>query len=96
MVQQVFEISVRDGKLLQKPVLLEEFDSEMKQGHIAKYLVVLENVEVPFVEVVHHFDGVVPDSRSHFDSLLELFFLFFELLNVDLLILTVNFLQKVV
>lgn len=71
---------------------MEEFDSEVEQGGVAQGLVVLEDVKVPFVEIVDDLDHVVPHSGVDVDQLLESFLLLDELVLVDFFVFAVDFL----
>ena len=55
-VQQVLEVCVGDRELVKQSVQLEQLDTEVQKCGISQGLLVLENVEVPLVEVVHHLD----------------------------------------
>ena len=60
--KKVLEIVIRNGEFIEKAVLLEDFHTEMEKSNVAKNFLIFENVEVPFIKVVHHFDSVVPNS----------------------------------
>ena len=53
IVQEILEVVVRDRELVQQTILLEDLHAEMKKSCVAKGILVLENIEVPFVKVVH-------------------------------------------
>lgn len=95
-VQQVLEVLLCDGELLKKAVRLEQLDSEVKQRSISEGLVVLEHIEVPFVQVVHNFDDVVPYPGVDVNQLFQPLLLFNLLVLVYLLVLTVDLLQEVI
>lgn len=74
--KQVLEVVVSDREFLEEAVDGEEFESEVQDGLLSQLVLVLEEVEVPLVEVVHDLDHVVPDSRLHPNKLFDaLFFL---------------------
>ena len=68
--QQVFVVVVRYGELVKQTVLLEYSEAEMEEGSVPERFVVLEYVEVPdaLVEILHHFDGMVPDPGIDIDN----------------------------
>ena len=66
--KQVFEIIVRNRKLVQQSVLLEYLHAKVQQGDVTEHLLVLKDIEVPFVKLIHHFNGVVPNSRLYLNN----------------------------
>ena len=94
--QKVFVVVVGYGELVQQTVLLEYSEAEMEKRGVPECFVVFEHVEVPdaLVEVLHHFDGVVPDPGVDVDDLSKLFIVF--LVFFVLFGFSVDLFQKVV
>jgi len=75
---------------------LEQLKSEVDQRILAQRFRVLENVEVPLVELVHHFDQDGPVAHTNRNHLLDAFLVFFTRVRVDFVILSVQFFQEII
>mmetsp|Transcript_39264 Transcript_39264/g.37688 ORF Transcript_39264/g.37688 Transcript_39264/m.37688 type:complete len:528 (-) Transcript_39264:121-1704(-) len=94
--EEAREVVIGYRELIQKSILLEQFEPKVQNGGILEDLIVFEDVEFPLVEVIHHLEGIVPHAGGHIDHLLDPLFLLLELVGVRLLGLSVDFLQEVV
>jgi hypothetical protein len=68
----------------------------VQDRRVTQRILVLEDVEVPLVEVVHYLYYVVPNARLHLDDLLDAFLLFLELVGIGFLVVAVDLLKEVV
>ena len=68
-LEQIVKVLVRNRKLLQQPVGLEQFKPKVDQGRLLQNLRISENVKVPLVKVVHQLDQVSPHPRVQVNDL---------------------------
>ena len=90
------EVLIGDGKLVEKPIDLEQSETEMNQHAVTKLLTVLEYVEVPLFEVIHDFQDGGPLSLRDVYYLPQSFFIFLKLILIDFAFFSMELLQKVV
>lgn len=57
---------------------------------------VLKNIKLPLLEVVHDLEDVGPLARTHFNNLPQPFLVFFDLILIDITIISVQLFQKVI
>jgi len=55
-VYQIQKVAISYGELFEESIRLEQLEAQVHQCILAQCLWVLEDVEVPLVELVHHFD----------------------------------------
>ena len=94
--QQIKEVLVSDGELFKQAVLLEEFKPEVSHRILLKDLTISMCFEIPFVEVVHHFKDVCPDSGIDVKDLFDALLLFFNLKLVQFLRLSMELFQEII
>jgi len=94
--QKVFVIVVRYRKFIQEAILLEYSKSKMKERGISERFIVFKYVKVPnaLVEILHHFDRVIPDPGVDINDLSKLFVIF--LILIILFVFSMNLFQEVV
>lgn len=95
-IEQGLEILIRYRKLFEQAVLLEKSETKVKEHVLFEKLAILEDVEIPFVEVGHDLQNLGPLSSADIDEQSESFFVLLNLGLVHLPILSVQLFQKVI
>lgn len=95
-IDQWDKVLISYRELFNQSVLLEQLETEVKKGILAKCLTVLKDIELPLLEIVHDLQNLGPLPRVHIDQLAQPLLVFLNLGRVYLTILSVQLFEKIV